>query len=221
MFVGIDIAERRGCAWCILDRHYRSIATGWVDYDSQPRRTAESLREALQAAGVARRAAVGIDAPRMPLSRSRRCRWTKNGWSHCREGIVGRHCEVVIRALGLANPQWTPTKEAAPGWMRVGFELFELLGRDYETLEVFPSASYKMLDGASMPCITLPMRSFRRGPKDMLDAHVAALTVAEFKSGRGCEVGGGDGLGTIVLPRRLEECDPAIHLWPGHRGVLK
>jgi hypothetical protein len=128
--------------------------------------------------------------------------------------MAGRHCEVIIRALNLANPQWTPTKQATPGWMRVGFTLFEVLSPDYETFEVFPSASYKMLDVASMPCITLPMRSFRRGPKDMLDAHVAALTVAEFKAGRGCEVGGGDGLGTIVLPRRIEERYPAIHMWP-------
>mgnify|MGYP005849327221 CR=1 FL=1 len=41
------------------------------------------------------------------------------------------------------------------------------------------------------------------GVKDMLDASVAAITVFEFVKGHGCEVGGGDGLGTILLPRKL------------------
>jgi hypothetical protein len=43
------------------------------------------------------------------------------------------------------------------------------------------------------------------GPKDMLDAWVAAATVREFVEGKGTEVGGGDGLGTIILPRPLPE----------------
>ena len=43
------------------------------------------------------------------------------------------------------------------------------------------------------------------GPKDMLDAWVAAATVREFEESRGTEVGGGDGLGTIILPRPLPE----------------
>jgi hypothetical protein len=49
----------------------------------------------------------------------------------------------------------------------------------------------------------------------MLDAWVAAATVMEFVEGRGTEVGGGDGLGTIILPRPLPE--PVIDevlVWP-------
>jgi hypothetical protein len=218
MFVGVDVAEKRGCAWCTLDRDYQGIAGGWVDHNPDPYRTAESLRQAVQAAGAGRGTPVGIDAPRMPLPSTRNWSWSKKkGWSRSQEGIVGRHSEVVISALNLANPQWTPTVDAAPAWMRVGFALFEILGSDYETLEVFPSASYKMLDAADAPCVTIDLRSFSRGPKDMLDAYVAALTVGEFKSGRGCEVGGGDGLGTIVLPSPVPECDPAILVWPGGR----
>lgn len=38
----------------------------------------------------------------------------------------------------------------------------------------------------------------------MLDAIVAAVTVKEFTEGRGCEIGGGDGFGTMVLPRQLK-----------------
>jgi len=37
----------------------------------------------------------------------------------------------------------------------------------------------------------------------MLDACLAAATLREFISGRGEQVGGGDGLGTIVLPRSI------------------
>ena len=49
----------------------------------------------------------------------------------------------------------------------------------------------------------------------MLDAFVAAATVREFVEGRGTEVGGRDGMGTIILPRPLPE--PVIMevlLWP-------
>jgi len=55
----------------------------------------------------------------------------------------------------------------------------------------------------------------RPGPKDMLDARVAAGTVREFVEGRGTEVGGGDGLGTIILPRPLlESVIKEILVWP-------
>jgi len=49
----------------------------------------------------------------------------------------------------------------------------------------------------------------------MLDPWVAAATVREFVNGKGVEVGGGDGLGTIILPRPLP--DPVINEvleWP-------
>ena len=50
----------------------------------------------------------------------------------------------------------------------------------------------------------------------MLDAVVAAVTVHEFEAGRGAEVGGGDGLGTIVLPRAIAETEtkPGVLIWP-------
>jgi hypothetical protein len=49
----------------------------------------------------------------------------------------------------------------------------------------------------------------------MLDAWVAAVTVREFVNGKGTEIGGGDGFGTIILPRPLS--DPVINEvleWP-------
>lgn len=38
----------------------------------------------------------------------------------------------------------------------------------------------------------------------MLDASVGAITVYELINGRGCEVGGEDGLGTIVVPGSID-----------------
>jgi hypothetical protein len=43
------------------------------------------------------------------------------------------------------------------------------------------------------------------GPKDMLDAFAASVTVREFVHGNGTEVGNGDGLGSIVFPLPLPE----------------
>jgi len=46
---------------------------------------------------------------------------------------------------------------------------------------------------------------------------VAAATVREFVAGNGTEVGGFDGLGTIILPRPLPE--PVIDevlVWPNY-----
>ena len=61
-----------------------------------------------------------------------------------------------------------------------------------------------------MPCcggkdvqVLIDFSAFSTGQKDMMDAFVAAVTVREFVFGRGSEVGGGDGLGKIVLPRPL------------------
>ena len=52
-------------------------------------------------------------------------------------------------------------------------------------------------------------------PKDMLDAYVAAATVREFIQGRGCEVGGCDGLGSIILPRPISKPIQEVLKWPG------
>jgi hypothetical protein len=56
----------------------------------------------------------------------------------------------------------------------------------------------------------------------MLDAWVAAATVKEFVEGRGTEVGDGDGLGTIILPRPLP--GPVIKevlVWPSFDNKSK
>ena len=49
------------------------------------------------------------------------------------------------------------------------------------------------------------LKNFKQGVKDMLDASAGAITVKEFTEGRGEAVGGEDGLGTIILPRRIKD----------------
>jgi hypothetical protein len=71
--------------------------------------------------------AVGIDAPRMPLTSKRPWYWSSANrkWTprKAQKGY-GRHCEVVISAYRLANPQWTPLEQDAPEWMKLGFKFF-------------------------------------------------------------------------------------------------
>ena len=118
-----------------------------------------------------------------------------------------------MAALKLANPQWTPLRDAAPPWMTNGFRLFEAL-TGFDTYEAFPSAAYAQLEGEAVPEVQLSFANFRPGPKDMIDAIVAAFTTREFVAGRGREVGGGDGLGTIILPRPIEPGDHPVLDWP-------
>ena len=89
--------------------------------------------------------------------------------------------------------------------MRLGFRLYSALEGLAAVHEVFPTASYTLLKGNTQVRVEADFSGCAPGPKDMLDAWVAAATVREFAAGRGAEVGGGDGLGTIVLPRPLPQ----------------
>ncbi len=151
-----------------------------------------------------KRIAIGIDAPRMPIKklRTRYFDKTKNSWDDKSKKSFGRECEVIIKSFNLANPQWTRTDSKSPNWMKLGFKIFTALADFPFVYEVFPSASYRMLEKENVK-YELCLNEFSGGVKDMLDASVAALTVYEFINGRGCEVGGEDGVGTIVLPRKI------------------
>jgi hypothetical protein len=93
---------------------------------------------------------VRIDAPRMPLDKKRQWYWDgkKRRWkpSNTQSGY-GRHCEIVISAHRIANPQWTPVVDVAPEWMRLGFNLYSALNGTCQVHEVFPTASYNLLYG--------------------------------------------------------------------------
>ncbi len=216
LVIGIDVQDTRGCAIAVLDTHTSHIIeTGWI--------AGNELAEKVQQLALRHQGAVfAIDAPRMPLPAPRTWYWRNNrGWHRGagKEKGKGRHCEVVIKACNLANPQWTPLAQDAPIWMQHGFKIFESLQGRARALEVFPSASYRMLNESSGVEVSIPLKGFLPGPKDMLDAVVAAVTGMEFLAGRGQEVGGGDGLGTIVLPRRIASDITEVLRWPSSEQV--
>ncbi|AFH47772.1 Hypothetical protein IALB_0058 [Ignavibacterium album JCM 16511] len=141
----------------------------------------------------------------MPIDKLRKRSFNResNSWSENEKAKVGRECEVIIKSYKIANPQWTRTSKDSPEWMKLGFSIYDALKKFSFVYEVFPSASYRMLDKENVK-YELCLNNFIGGVKDMLDASVGAITVYEFLNGRGCEVGGEDGLGTIVLPRSIE-----------------
>jgi predicted nuclease with RNAse H fold len=220
-YLGIDVQLSAGCAYAMIDERHRHLASGWTDSkDEVADERAVSTASALQAS-TGRRIVVGIDAPRRPLPAARRWRFDRKRWRPLAPSAKGhgRHCELIVSALRLATPQWTPALEAAPPWMRLGFRLFAAFdAAGFRTHEVFPSASYAQLVQEDLR-FEVSTAGLRPRPKDMLDAHLAAVTVAEFEQKRGCEVGGGDGLGTIVLPRPVTYGGCAgVECWPVGRS---
>jgi hypothetical protein len=208
--IGIDVQAARDCPFAVLADGSRVVDSSWIP-------TAKLAGAVRQLSNRYEGAVFAIDAPRMALPIPRAWYWRNGSWQRGsgEEKGYGRHCEVVVAAHRLANPQWTPLVAAAPEWMRHGFAIFEALDGWAQTLEVFPSASYRMLSDTKELRVDMPLSGFLPGPKDMLDAVVAALTGMEFLAGRGQEVGGGDGLGTIVLPRRIGKPIDAVMRWPG------
>lgn len=123
----------------------------------------------------------------------------------------------MVAAFGLATPQWTPLKSGCPKWMEYGFALFDAVGDIATTDEVFPSATYRQVEADPEARLTISLADLHLGPKDMLDAYLAAYTVRELGEGRGVEVGGGDGLGTIALARPLGIGPAGVLAWPTER----
>jgi len=215
-FVGIDIQTSRGCPFAIIDANGVVIDDGWIQ-QSNPAQMVADLRDAVRACVPADSSiALAVDAPRNPLSEPRKWYWKSDRWRESQLGDqgAGRHCEIVIAAHRLANPQWTPCRGPFPGWMELGFMIFQKLGAEFPVFEVFPSASYKMFQSAKNTTISIRLGRLAPGPKDMLDAYIAAATLREFLQGRGCEVGDGDGLGSIILPLPLGNPIDKVLSWP-------
>jgi hypothetical protein len=209
---GIDVQIRRNCCYAVINDAGTLIDSGWFsNAETDPVLLVKRWSKSGQIY-------VGIDAPRMPLITKRQWYWNRSRRLWVKRGSqkgYGRHCEIVISAHRIANPQWTPVKGEAPEWMNLGFNLYSALEGLAKVHEVFPTASYALLQGNTDVRINADFSACKPGPKDMLDAWVAVATVKEFVNGRGTEVGGGDGLGTIILPRPLPE--PVIEevlKWP-------
>ncbi len=206
LFAGIDVQINRGCAYYVLDHRKKWVAGGWIKEDI-PAGFKKLFLEL--SSGKTDRIAIGIDAPRMPLKKLRNRYFDRKEqrWEEREKLSIGRECEVIINSYRIGNCQWTNTRDNSPEWMQLGYSIFEALAGFPFVHEVFPSASYRMLDGENIS-YEINLNDFRTGVKDMLDASVAAITVMEFIRGNGCEVGGGDGLGTIVLPRKIMHDHP-------------
>ena len=228
LFIGVDVQLSRGCPAVAIDRAGRFICTSWLDVqvgapDGPHVDLAQRLRGFVLGLSDHHdcRVVVGVDAPRAPLRAHRPYYWdgTRGGrWRAARAGDrgLGRHCEIVVSALSLGRPQWTPLVTYPPDWMALGFACFDALtalGPRVLTHEVFPSASYRLFDDRA-PRVEVSLAGFSRGPKDMLDAYCAAATVREHALGRGWEAGGGDGLGSIVLPGPKRSPESFVHRWP-------
>jgi len=209
-FLGIDVQCKRGCPYVVLDPDLKPYVSGWLE---TPEEVSGIVDEITCSVGPV---AIGIDAPRCPLHAPRDHYWNGKKW-RCRSPKdigYGRHCEVVIAALRIANPQWTPVEDACPEWMQHGFRLFASLSGYEKVYEVFPTASYRLCAEDPGPTFSISLKGFARGVKDMIDAYVAAFTVHEYLAGRGVAVGGGDGMGEIILPRKLPAHPSILLEWP-------
>jgi predicted nuclease with RNAse H fold len=210
VFLGIDVQIRRGLSYFCDSESGRYVSSGWLAADRDPTRICEEIRGSGH-----KLAAIGIDAPRFLRRTLREWYWKGKKWKkRTTEKGRGRHCEVVLAAHKAANPQWTPLVEDAPDWMKVGIQLFDKLDGQADLFEVFPAASYKLLRKDAGMHLSLDVSTLAPGPRDMLDASVAALTVREFTAGRGSAVGGGDSLGEIVIPRPLDDPINEVLTWP-------
>ena len=98
--------------------------------------------------------------------------------------------------------------------MKLGFDLFKAIDdAGAKTYEVFPTASYKLLKSSGCAdTVKMPLKDMMSGPKDMLDAIVISFTVLRFFNGFGPDIGGGDGLGAIVLPDKIDS--HPVEDWP-------
>jgi predicted nuclease with RNAse H fold len=214
--IGIDVQISRGLAVAVMDRKGVVIESLWRSADAPEAVIAEL-------SGRYAPAAFAVDAPRCPLPSPRIHYWDGDRWRARRKADrgFGRHCEVVISACGLARPQWTPIGPGAPDWMICGFRLFTAcVQQGLAVEEVFPSAAYTQLAGDAEARVEMPLNGFAQGPKDMLDAVLAAYSLHEFTRGCGAECGNGDGLGRIVLPRPVEHpVFAAVQGWPGRPVV--
>jgi hypothetical protein len=186
-FIGIDVQIKRGCPYLVLNRNRICVSSGWLVGKSRDEICENLIRiiNGLENNGI-EPVAIGIDSPRVPLTAPRQYFWDgiRTRWRERRDGEqgYGRHCEVVLKALNIANPQWTPIKENCPPWMELGFDLFSSLEnrKRVEIFEVFPTASYAILKGCLNPKVTIDFSNFDSGPKDMIDACISAVIVLEY-----------------------------------------
>jgi hypothetical protein len=123
LYLGLDVQMKRACSYFVLDTNLGYVDSGWLPISSSKAICNKLGAIVSDLLNVGRGdIAIGIDAPRMGLDKAREFYWKKGGWrkkTSIDKGY-GRHCEVVIKSLNIANPQWTPIAENAPPWMQLG-----------------------------------------------------------------------------------------------------
>jgi predicted nuclease with RNAse H fold len=177
--------------------------------------TAEEVRDhALQLRQDAQeQVVVAVDAPRRYLAAPRLWRLNNAGVWVATNLPSGRHCEIIVRRLKLANPQWTPPATQPIPWITLGQQVFTVCeAAGLTTIECFPTASYTRFGQMDNIDLHIPGRMFAhsRLAHDILDACVAAMTADLFTAGQATELGGSDGYGTIVVPGLLRLPFPAF-----------
>lgn len=165
---------------------------------------AEALRHTLEHLTMPNEpVVVAIDAPRHYLNLSRQWRLNNAGAWAATNRPCGRHCEIIVRRLRLANPQWTPHANYPIPWISLGQQVFGAFqAAGFTAIECFPTASYTRLGQMENHFLNIPGKMFAHSllAHDILDACVAALTADMFMLSDATELGGGDGYGTIVVP---------------------
>ena len=90
---------------------------------------------------------IAIDAPAAPAT------GRTHGGVHSPKFAVARCNEIAAgEQLGVWVPWVTPTFDAAPGWMRTGFALWDALHADgHEPIEVYPAGCFWLLNARRWP----------------------------------------------------------------------
>ena len=187
-------------AFAILDGAGNFLDAGFFE-GSLPTELTRQIEAGL-ASGLA--VVFGVDAARHALTRLRYWNWepTAEHWVRLLRGAdTGRHAEIILRAHGFRGTRWSVT--AAP--------IYQALQALPGTViyEVCAEAAFQAMDPGSPP----PEPSAAAGAS-LEHATLAATTSREFFAGRGQEIGGGDGLGTIILPRPLRRRVEGVLEWP-------
>jgi predicted nuclease with RNAse H fold len=150
--------------------------------------------------------AVAIDAPAAPstaVHRDDESLGRKFRVARCGEIALGEQARIWVPWVTPADP------DAMPGWIRVGFSVWDALaGAGHEPIEVYPAGVFRVLAGSVppkkttaagrraridllAPSIHLPA-GIERWSHDGLDALAAALTASHHAIGRARGCGHGD-----------------------------
>jgi len=211
-FVGIDLGARALHVVTLAASDDRLVVDdAWVLDPAEPT-TAVVLAEAVASAD-----AVAIDAPAAP---SRACHASdpslapKFRTARCGEIAMGQQTRVWV--------PWPtpPSVDAAPPWMRVGFDTWDACtAAGASPVEVYPAGAFRVLAGARVPPKSrpeglaarrtllarhvVPPTGFEMWSHDGLDAAVAALTAAHHAWGTAAAYGHADPTcdgSAVVLP---------------------